>query len=110
LAQELPYPDESFDVVTNSLVMHHLPQEVRDQAVAEMYRVLKPGGGLLIVEFEPPKSPLYKAFLSLLVGQMTGIDNSYLAPLLKGVGFIQVSCSSTGSALTTSFSGQKPRE
>jgi ubiquinone/menaquinone biosynthesis C-methylase UbiE len=110
LAQELPYPDASFDVVMNSLVMHHLPQEVRDQTVAEMYRVLKPGGRLLIVEFEPPTNPLYRTFLSLLVGRMTGIDNSYLAPLLKDAGFTQVSNGSTGSALTITVTGQKPRE
>jgi ubiquinone/menaquinone biosynthesis C-methylase UbiE len=110
LAQELPYPDASFDVVMNSLVMHHLPQEVRDQAVVEMYRVLKPGGRLLIVEFEPPKNRLYRAFLSLLIGRMTGIDNSYLAPLLEDAGFTQVSNVSTGGTLTISVSGQKPRE
>lgn len=108
LAQELPYPDGSFEVVINSLVMHHLPPEVKDQAVAEMYRVLKPGGRLLIVEFEPPRSMLVRAFLSLLVGPMTGIDNSYLVPLLESAGFTQVSGGSARSMLTITIAGRKP--
>lgn len=110
LAQELPYPDASFEVVMNSLMMHHLPHEVKDQAVAEMYRVLKPGGRLLIVEFEPPKSPLYRAFLSLLVGQMAGINNSYLVRLLKNAGFTQVNNGLVRSMLTITIAVQKPPE
>ncbi len=110
LAQELSYPDASFEVVINSLVMHHLPPEVKDQAAAEIYRVLKPGGRLLIVEFEPPRSALFRFFLSLLVGPMTGIDNSYLVPLLVSAGFTQVSGGSARSMLTITIAGRKPPE
>jgi ubiquinone/menaquinone biosynthesis C-methylase UbiE len=47
-AQKLPFPDASFDVVLSSLMLHHLPD--REQAVAEMRRVLTPSGRLMIVE------------------------------------------------------------
>jgi SAM-dependent methyltransferase len=50
-AQSLPYADSTFDVVLCTLVIHHLPEDARAAAVAEMRRVLKPGGRLLIVEF-----------------------------------------------------------
>ncbi|MEK7402446.1 MAG: methyltransferase domain-containing protein [Gemmatimonadota bacterium] len=49
-AQALPFPDASFDVALCALMMHHLPQDGRRQAVAEMHRVLKPGGRLLVAD------------------------------------------------------------
>ena len=50
-AQALPFPEGSFDVVLCSLGFHHLPEEARDAALAEMRRVLAPGGRVLLVEF-----------------------------------------------------------
>ncbi|WP_255218519.1 class I SAM-dependent methyltransferase [Nocardia carnea] len=44
-AQELPLPDASVDVVTCTFVMHHIPEEYREPAIAEMWRVLRPGAG-----------------------------------------------------------------
>lgn len=49
-SQKLPFPDAFFDVVLSSLMLHHVPQSARKQAVAEMRRVLKPAGRLLVVE------------------------------------------------------------
>ena len=49
-AQKLPFPDASFDVVLSSLMLHHLPDPQREQAVSEMRRVLSPSGRLMIVE------------------------------------------------------------
>lgn len=61
LAQELPLADRSADVVTMSLVLHHLlPGEKRD-ALAEAKRVLKPGGSLHIADWGPPHDPLASA-------------------------------------------------
>lgn len=50
-AQSLPFSDGSFDVVLCSLGFHHLPEEARDPALAEMRRVLAPGGRVIVVEF-----------------------------------------------------------
>jgi demethylmenaquinone methyltransferase/2-methoxy-6-polyprenyl-1,4-benzoquinol methylase len=52
-AQQLPFPDEQFDAVTCTLVLHHVAEADRPQAVAEMYRVLRPGGLLLVADFVP---------------------------------------------------------
>lgn len=49
-AQKLPFPDGSFDVVLSSMMLHHVPATARKDAVAEMRRVLKPKGRLLVVE------------------------------------------------------------
>jgi len=49
-AQEIPYPDASFDVVFMFKSLHHVPLELMDQAFAEIKRVLKPGGYAYISE------------------------------------------------------------
>ncbi|WP_128801659.1 MULTISPECIES: methyltransferase domain-containing protein [unclassified Streptomyces] len=58
IAESLDLPDASFDTVVTSLMLHHLPEELRPAALREMLRVVRPGGRLLVVEFQPPKSRL----------------------------------------------------
>jgi ubiquinone/menaquinone biosynthesis C-methylase UbiE len=53
VAQDLDLPDESFDVVTCTLAMHHVPARQRATAFGEMYRVTRPGGRLLVADFDP---------------------------------------------------------
>ena len=50
-AQSLPYPDSRFDVVSSTVMLHHLPGQARREGVREMRRVLRPGGRLLAVDF-----------------------------------------------------------
>ena len=53
-ADELPYPDASFDRVFSSLMLHHLGSEVKQRTLAEVRRVLKPGGSFHLVDFGGP--------------------------------------------------------
>ncbi len=49
-AQELPYPDGSFDRVFSSLMLHHLDTGSKDALLAEVRRVLRPGGVLVLAD------------------------------------------------------------
>jgi ubiquinone/menaquinone biosynthesis C-methylase UbiE len=53
-AETLPCADATVDVVLSTLMMHHLPRSVRETFAAEIRRVLKPGGRVLVVDFEAP--------------------------------------------------------
>ena len=52
VAQKIPYPDESFDVVFVNGALHHMPirKETYKEAIKEMDRVLKPGGHVFFME------------------------------------------------------------
>ena len=50
--RKLPFPDRCFDVVTSSLAIHNIADEAgREQALAEILRVLKSGGVALLADF-----------------------------------------------------------
>jgi SAM-dependent methyltransferase len=53
-AQQLPYPDASFDRVLSSLMLHHIETGTGAQAemFAEVRRVLAPGGQLVLADIE----------------------------------------------------------
>ena len=51
-AEALPFPEGQFDIALNTVMLHHLPQKPRRQCVTEIRRVLKPGGRVLVVDFE----------------------------------------------------------
>jgi ubiquinone/menaquinone biosynthesis C-methylase UbiE len=56
--EHLPYADGTFDVVTSVFLFHELPRNARRNVIAEAWRVLKPGG-LLVIEdsAQPSESP-----------------------------------------------------
>ncbi|GHO56865.1 class I SAM-dependent methyltransferase [Ktedonobacter robiniae] len=53
--EQLAFPDQSFDVVFSTLMMHHLPAPLKRQGLAEIARVLKPGGRLVMADFTHKK-------------------------------------------------------
>jgi arsenite methyltransferase len=58
-ARKLPYPDASFDVVSSITAIHNIEDtDGRRKAVSEMWRVLRPGGQLLIFDIRHARSYL----------------------------------------------------
>ena len=49
-AEELPFKDASQDVVYSVFLFHELPSEIRERALAEAFRVLRPGGLFIMVD------------------------------------------------------------
>ncbi len=59
-AEKLPFADESFHIVSVAFGLRNMTH--KDLALAEMRRVLKPGGKLLVLEFSKVAKPLEKAY------------------------------------------------
>lgn len=54
LIEGVPLPDDRFDLVLSSLMLHHLPKGLKRRGVAEIARVLKPEGRFVAVDIDPP--------------------------------------------------------
>ena len=59
-AEKLPFPDNYFDIVTVAFGLRNMTH--KEKALAEMRRVLRPGGRLLVLEFSKVWEPLSKAY------------------------------------------------
>jgi ubiquinone/menaquinone biosynthesis C-methylase UbiE len=55
-SDRLPFADASFDVVFCTLMLHHLPPAMQSRTVAEMRRVVRPGGRIVVVDMARPKT------------------------------------------------------
>jgi demethylmenaquinone methyltransferase/2-methoxy-6-polyprenyl-1,4-benzoquinol methylase len=81
-AEKLPFPDNYFDLVSVAFGLRNMTH--KDVALAEMNRVLRPGGKLLVLEFSKVAAPLEKlydwysfAVLPRLGKLVAGDDSSY---------------------------------
>lgn len=83
LIERLPVPDQTFDVVLSTLMMHHLPDDLKRRGLAETARVLKPGGRLVIADFQPPSQRAGQA-AGMGAGQISIQD---LPALVRDAGF-----------------------
>jgi ubiquinone/menaquinone biosynthesis C-methylase UbiE len=75
MSYALPYPDASFDAVTSTLMLHHLTQDQQARTLAEVRRVLRPGGRFVIADLAPPhnwRMTLASRAMRLLSGMRHG--------------------------------------
>jgi demethylmenaquinone methyltransferase/2-methoxy-6-polyprenyl-1,4-benzoquinol methylase len=90
-AQHLPFPDNSFDCITIAFGLRNVTD--KDMALRSMYRILKPGGRLLVLEFSKPVAPGLKTIYDLysfkilpLMGKLVANDEAsyrYLAESIR---------------------------
>ena len=93
LIEDIPYDDNYFDVVTSSMMTHHLPLALKKKGFQEIYRVLRPGGHFLLVDFGKPGNLFAKFFGYLLLYWIESHRNNLqgmIPALLEEAGFKQV--------------------
>ena len=72
-SETINYPDNTFDAITVAFGVRNFQN--LEKGLKEMYRVLKPGGKLVILEFSRPKQPIFK-----------GVYNVYMNFIAPGIG------------------------
>lgn len=92
LADHMPYPDQSFDRVVSSLMIHHLTTEQKQAAFCEVYRVLRPGGQAHLLDFGPPSTAYGRLVAPLIRRLERAADNvdGRLPAMLRQAAFEQV--------------------
>ena len=105
--EQLSFADNSFDVVLSSLMMHHLPDNLKRAGLREIYRVLKPGGRVVIVDLKSPDSGLERFISHVMAhgGMMRGVQD--LPALLQEFGFVNLEFRAAPAPMLGRVRGEK---
>ena len=130
-AETLPFGDDEFDAVTISFGLRNV--EHPKTALAEMYRVLKPGGRLVVCEFSKPPRALfrtgYAAYMRFVMPAVAAVassnkdaygylresieewpDQGTLTQWIRGVGFTRVAYRNLTAGVVALHRGHKPED
>jgi len=66
--EEIDFPDSHFDLVVAHILFHELPTEIIEKTIAEVFRVLRPGGSFVVWDFPTAteKNPSFANFMGVL--------------------------------------------
>jgi ubiquinone/menaquinone biosynthesis C-methylase UbiE len=90
---KIPFPDNQFDVVMCSFMIFHMSEEVRRKGIAEIYRVLKPQGRLMVLDLALPAKGVSGAIAKALFKFMLKHDLKELLPVMESSGFSEIQIS-----------------
>ena len=128
-AQDIPYADESYDALTMAYGIRNMPD--RPRALAEMHRVLKPGGHLVCLEFSTPPNAIWRALYNfylkhlipfwggLITGDRAGFvylaksirafpDQEGLAEMMREAGFADITWKNYTGGIAAVHVAKKP--
>jgi len=128
-ALDLPFRDGTFDVATIAFGLRNLSSV--ESGLAELARVLKPGGWVAVLEFSRPSNailrPLFNLYFSQLLPRMGGFisgsrsaytylpasvrafpDQSQLSLLMEQAGFVQVGYENLTGGIAALHMGRRP--
>ncbi len=104
----IPYPDATFDVVTSSLMFHHLDDAQQRDGLTEILRVLSPGGTLLIVDINTAKRSVISRLPGHRTADTTDRVSGEVAESLREAGFESVSAGTHPFDALSYATGIKP--
>jgi ubiquinone/menaquinone biosynthesis C-methylase UbiE len=106
--EALPFEDGTFDYVLSTLMFHHLPTDLKQQGLAEIYRVLKPNGRLLIIDIGRPTNFIQHVSMAFILhgGLTQGIQD--VVPMMKAVGYTGIQSKSGWWGVLGSLQAQRP--
>lgn len=130
-SEALPFEENSFDAAIVAFGVRNF--ENLKEGLAEIYRVIKPGGGFVVLEFSQPRAALFRKFyffyftrLLPLLGQLVSKDkNAYLylpesvkefpdgeefISILKQGGFQNARCFPQTFGISSIYTAQKPKK
>lgn len=111
-AAVLPYVDESFDCVASSLMFHHLPAPLKRAMLAEVRRVLRPGGRLHVLDFGPVGQGAVAATVARVFGGFEEVGDNLAGRVpvfLAEAGFADVAVQDVAfGGVIKLYSGRKP--
>lgn len=108
-ATELPFKDNSFDLVTSTLAFHHLDLKQKQKAFSEIKRILKPGGSFWLYDFSKPSSITGKILASFYkhLEEIEDNVNGKLLSLFKENHFQNINTHFSNYGLISLISGHK---
>lgn len=92
VVESLPFVDERFDIVLSSMMLHHLPPELKVTGLREIFRVLKPGGRLMVVDVDIPTSLIGRVLMFPWRKDPSVKDNlkGHVPEFIRNAGFLNV--------------------